>query len=148
MLSEPSTPELRAQRAAYSRKWREKRRGGPARPHGSRPPIGTPEFRAHRAAQAREWRLAHPGYNKDRYGSKHHLRAKYGISPFQHEIMMLCQGGTCAICGDPAEKLDVDHDHSTGRVRGLLCKTCNLHVGFHESRPGRLGSMLEYLAVA
>jgi hypothetical protein len=51
-----------------------------------------------------------------------HLRRKHGLSPEQYEAMLVAQGGGCAICGrGPGLKfsLHVDHDHETGRVRGI-----------------------------
>lgn len=43
------------------------------------------------------------------------------------------QDGRCAVCKKSFPRLDVDHDHATGLVRGLLCRRCNLAVGFIES---------------
>jgi hypothetical protein len=55
-------------------------------------------------------------------------RAKQlGVTSEQYEAMLAAQGGGCAICGNPPKtrRLDVDHDHRTGKVRGLLCHRCN-----------------------
>jgi hypothetical protein len=55
------------------------------------------------------------------------LKRRYGITPEQYQKMLDRQGGICAICGRPPKtlRLSVDHDHRTGRVRGLLCYQCN-----------------------
>ncbi len=55
-------------------------------------------------------------------------RAKQlGVSDEEYARLFAKQGGGCAICGNPPKtrRLDVDHDHKTGRVRGLLCHRCN-----------------------
>lgn len=53
------------------------------------------------------------------------LRRLYGITIDIWFMMLKAQGGTCAICHRKGRKLFVDHDHKTGRVRGLLCYVCN-----------------------
>lgn len=56
----------------------------------------------------------------------------YGVSKTDYMAMSDKQDGVCAICGSPPPEgwlLCVDHDHSTGVFRGLLCKQCNLAIG-------------------
>jgi hypothetical protein len=59
------------------------------------------------------------------------LKTQYGITVEQYEEMVSVQGGVCGICGRPPKKrkLDIDHHHESGRVRGLLCGTCNSAIG-------------------
>jgi hypothetical protein len=57
------------------------------------------------------------------------LIKKYGITIVDYNLMGESQDWKCACCGKPNVKLCVDHDHQTGRVRGLLCKFCNLGIG-------------------
>ena len=57
-----------------------------------------------------------------------HLKRKYGMTIEQYEAMLAVQGGGCFICGRPPREdisLHVDHDHATGKVRGILCFACN-----------------------
>jgi len=63
------------------------------------------------------------------------LEQRYGITREEYEALLDKQGGVCAICGNgckTGQRLAVDHCHETGRVRGLLCKSCNLHIGILE----------------
>ena len=71
--------------------------------------------------------------NKERARDTY-LRGTYGISLSDYSQMFDKQGGCCAICGvkedkAPRSNLFVDHDHSTGLVRGLLCHHCNSGLG-------------------
>jgi hypothetical protein len=54
-------------------------------------------------------------------------RADLGVTLQQYDDLLVEQGGGCAICKRPPKtrRLDTDHDHKTGRVRGLLCHRCN-----------------------
>jgi hypothetical protein len=60
---------------------------------------------------------------------KHALRTKYGMSIEDYDKMLSAQNGVCGICRQPSKRknglFDVDHDHKTGKVRGLLCHGCN-----------------------
>ena len=57
------------------------------------------------------------------------LKAKYGITLADYNAMYERQGRRCAICGEAAGKLVVDHNHQTGKVRELLCHLCNAMIG-------------------
>lgn len=61
--------------------------------------------------------------------------------------MLIEQEGLCAICRQPSDgrRLDIDHDHKTDRVRGLLCRKCNLSIGKFEDDPNMLRRAAEYL---
>lgn len=74
------------------------------------------------------------------------LKRKYGITLDDYNSMLEAQGGRCAICGEEkAETLSVDHDHETGKVRGLLCAHCNHVVGFARDKIELLESTIRYL---
>ncbi|SRR5581483_9526005 len=60
------------------------------------------------------------------------LKVEYGLTLEQFQSHEDMQGGVCAICCGPPvtrKRLDVDHNHTTGRVRGLLCSNCNTTLG-------------------
>lgn len=64
--------------------------------------------------------------------------------------MYNAQKGLCAICGKPqcvGTKLDVDHDHDTGKVRALLCRHCNAGIGLLKDSPELVLKALEYLRI-
>lgn len=67
---------------------------------------------------------------------KSSLKYKYGLTPGQHKAMYVTQNGCCVVCGKPIpyDKIQVDHDHKTGKIRGLLCKSCNTKLGWYERR--------------
>jgi hypothetical protein len=69
---------------------------------------------------------------------------RYGLTRETHEALELAQDARCAIC-DGALPLRVDHDHSTGRVRGLLCHNCNVGLGHFRDDPALLRRALAYL---
>lgn len=78
------------------------------------------------------------------------FKKQYGISLEQYAEMLENQGGGCAICGatKPSERTKyfaVDHCHSTGKVRGLLCSKCNRGLGLFNDKPERLKAAAKYL---
>ena len=67
------------------------------------------------------------------------LKCRYNITVEEYDQMFEDQNGVCGICGKPemakhqsgcTARLAVDHDHKTGKVRGLLCRRCNFIVGY------------------
>lgn len=76
--------------------------------------------------------------NKAKEAIKKRVR-KYGLTPEQIDAL----GVICMMCGDPGT--DIDHCHETGTVRGLLCRYCNLGLGYFRDDPTRLERALDYL---
>ncbi len=71
---------------------------------------------------------------------------KYGLTDTELNSIQKPQGGRCVICGKPLNnKSHVDHSHSTGRVRGILCSKCNLGLGLFGDDSRVLRRALEYL---
>lgn len=98
----------------------------------------------------REWRRNNPGVERNyRYSSK------YGISLEDYNQLYDQQNGLCLICGKGESRtlkgsitrLVVDHDHSNGKVRGLLCHACNYTLGIVGDDIKILLSMMNYLAI-
>ena len=105
-----------------------------------------------KGAERRAWRQRHPNHDRDRYQAnrarerERHTLRKYGISLADYEAMFAAQGGRCAICRTPATRtLDIDHDHETGEVRGLLCTSCNRMLGHAGDDQATLIAAIAYL---
>lgn len=79
------------------------------------------------------------------------FRTEYGITHDEFDAMEAAQGGLCAACRGPQQhgwkRLCVDHDHATGKVRGLLCDFCNRAVGLLGDDASKARSLAEYLTV-
>ena len=75
------------------------------------------------------------------------LKKAYGITIEQYDEQLAVQGGVCAICGKPPKSrcLDVDHDHKTGLLRGLLCHMCNRALAYLRNDPNHAGRAEAYL---
>jgi hypothetical protein len=72
----------------------------------------------------------------------------YGLGPGQYDLLKASQNGTCAICQRATgarKKLAVDHDHSSGYVRGLLCGPCNKILGHLRDDPKLAMNIYLYL---
>lgn len=73
---------------------------------------------------------------------------RYGLTPDDYDRMLEAQGHVCAICHKPdptQDKLAVDHDHETGRTRGLLCYACNTGIAKFDEVIENLESAIAYL---
>lgn len=88
-------------------------------------------------ANQKRWVERHPEQAKASHRNAR-LKRLFGISSKEYEALLLTQGGACAICKSlPNRKfLHVDHDHETGKVRGLLCMRCNHSLERLDTFPG------------
>jgi len=75
---------------------------------------------------------------------KSYLKRKYGLTIEEYDALLAAQGGGCAICGNP-DADNVDHDHITGEVRGILCFNCNIAIGHVADEADRLLLAFAYL---
>lgn len=102
------------------------------------------ERRAKTSAGPSDWQLQ----QRDKY-----LQRTYGITLDQYRVMLAEQNGVCAICRQPETRkqegyiiaLAVDHDHETGKIRGLLCARCNTGLRFFRSDSNLFHRALEYI---
>jgi len=99
------------------------------------------------AAQHRRWTAAHPEYRE--YMAIYLDRRRYGLTLQGRAALMLQQNGACAVCGETfAGRGHVDHNHMTGKVRGLLCNNCNRGIGLLRDRSEILMTAAQYLAAS
>jgi hypothetical protein len=124
-------------------------------------------------AYMRQWRANHPGYSsryttawarknrdKDRALKKKSARKdpirffrwqlwkKYHITLETYNEMLVRQGNKCGICERSFSsdlRSCVDHDHNTGKFRGILCNNCNSAIGFFAESITTLSSAIKYL---
>lgn len=69
----------------------------------------------------------------------------YGLSQPDFDVLVDRADDRCESCGDPTIVMHIDHDHATGKVRGLLCQDCNLGIGRFRDSPERLRQAAAYL---
>lgn len=88
--------------------------------------------------------------NKEKWLDKK-LRRRFGITLEQYKNTLDKQGCKCIICGRTPEEngkmLAVDHNHETGKNRGLLCSSCNICIGFIEKNKLSILKISEYLKI-
>ena len=89
-------------------------------------------------------------YAKPQRGRTYSRYRRYGITKEQYDEMNAKQGGLCAICGTDTPgrnhpTMYIDHDHNTGKVRGLLCCDCNLFLGQAKENIETLKAGIRYL---
>lgn len=115
---------------------------------GRKPSPNQTEAQKQHASRIKQWYSDHPSrtaeYRKAykesgmlaKVNRNCHFKASYGIDLEQYNVMFQKQQGYCKICGKHQSqfkrRLAVDHDHATGKVRGLLCCRCNWAVGVYE----------------
>jgi len=77
------------------------------------------------------------------------LKSRFGITTTEYQTLLERQDFRCLICGDTesyqGHKLAVDHSHKTGKIRGLLCKGCNMGLGNFKDSEILLNNAIVYL---
>lgn len=78
----------------------------------------------------------------------YNLKKLFNMTKEDYERLLVKQNGVCVVCEDASKntrRLSVDHDHKTGKVRGLLCMECNMVLGLVKDEVGILQNMIKYL---
>jgi len=122
--------------------------------------IATHRNRKRARVRSRLWRLANPErsrQNAKRYQKQHPEQLlkwqlkKYNLTVRDYKQLLLIQQNRCAICRSKSSKknfyfrLQVDHNHKTGKVRGLLCGNCNTALGKFQESEEFLQQAIRYL---
>jgi hypothetical protein len=115
-------------------------------------------YREHRVAHdvnSNKWAREHPEKKKKiarewyhrnkRQAESSRLKSEYGITIEDYDKMYLKQEGKCAGCKTFHDVLCVDHNHKTGKIRGLLCRKCNSALGFVEDNVVTLENLIALL---
>lgn len=72
-------------------------------------------------------------------------KSRYGVPVGWYSEQYAIQEGKCLVCSRFSEILSIDHDHSTGEVRGLICNPCNAGIGLLQDDPSLLRKAADYL---
>lgn len=105
-------------------------------------------------AYQKKWRLSFTEEREERRLNTC-MKWKFGITIEDYKRMSQEQNGVCAICGKPETILDprrgilkrlvIDHDHDTGKIRGLLCHNCNSGIGMLQDKQEIVQKAADYL---
>lgn len=120
--------------------------------------MARPRIYATAVDRVRAWRERNPDRNAEQTrrsvkawrsrnpDARRHELAGYGLSREEWLLMLASQDGRCAICQRATTAtLHVDHDHTTGRIRGLLCRNCNVALGLFRDDAEALTRAAAYL---
>ena len=110
--------------------------------------------RIRRRKEGRDWYQL----NKDKvrlYNQNHKFKTNYGLTLEEYNVLFEIQQGVCAICEKPETAhdervnkprfLSVDHNHRTGKIRGLLCGKCNTALGSLKENTDTMSKMILYV---
>jgi hypothetical protein len=95
----------------------------------------------------RRWVENNPERSKE-LSRKQHLKRKFGLSVEEYAKMLASQNGVCSLCENSCAtgySLAVDHDHNTGKIRGLLCKNCNTALGLLKENVETMTKAIDYI---
>lgn len=99
----------------------------------------------------RRLKVKDPDFNKKRYQNQQrsfHLKKNFGLSETDYQNLFILQNGVCAICQEPNKSkihFAVDHNHVSGKIRGLLCYSCNTGLGKFKENVETMNRAIMYL---
>jgi hypothetical protein len=137
--------ERRRERAGYKSRYR----WGPCSADGCQERIRTKDNESGLCRHHRKLAWAKAKYEPIGAADRR-LRDAYGITLAEKVALLEAQGGRCAVCGTSEPRgrrrdWQLDHDHATGAIRGVLCSPCNLGIGMLGDTADRLRAALQYL---
>ena len=101
-------------------------------------------------ARVRTYHRKHRAERSD-YAKWRRLQNKYSLTKDQYTVMLAHQEHRCAICDGSLvnqPRVSVDHNHDTGKVRGILCNTCNRGIGLLKDNPAVLTRAAQYVSLS
>lgn len=132
--------------ACYSKYYRTRKRGKPPAPYAQSPTCH-PDRKHHAYGLCKPCFITsehHRAPNRAYMKKNHRIITlkKYNLTPDEYDTILKKQNGVCAICQTDrptkrSHSLPVDHDHVTGKVRGILCIPCNRALGYFENTAWR-----------
>lgn len=145
--------EQKQRRAEYAKKWR-KLNPEKVKEHAKRSRIKNRDKilarqkiwgeknKEHKSKKQKFWYEE----NKDKARNSQLIR-HFGITLEEYNELLKKQNNVCAICGSSSgeKSFSVDHDHITGKVRGLLCRGCNVGIGNLKDDPELLEKAIIYI---
>jgi hypothetical protein len=107
--------------------------------------MQTPKMKQYMASYQAKWQAANKG-RVATYGRRSLLKA-HGLTEADYEKMVADRKGKCDLCDEVPDKLFIDHDHDSLKIRGLLCMRCNLALGFLKDNPEVAARIPRYLGL-
>lgn len=141
------SPEVRARKCAAQRAYIA-RVGRPKHIPGRKKSKSEKEKAQNRTYMRERWKDGNYRMASNANRAERRDEVVYGLTVGQRKALLDAQGGVCAICAGvnaSGNRLALDHDHATGKVRGLLCHSCNVAIGHAKESPARLESLAKYL---
>ena len=149
------SPRCKMCRAKYAKEFRESPKGQRQKEYEKRPDVKVKNRKRSKEYEKSGKKIisARKYYDSEK-GRNHHLMRYHKITLKQYTEILLNQKGVCKICGLPEtspngrggiKPLSVDHNHTTEKIRGLLCSKCNIMLGVALDNPDILISGAKYL---
>lgn len=139
-----ANPEQLEKHLARSRRWKEEHPEERRKYHREYCRKWRKKHKSKVKKYNKKWKQNNPDWQDQAYFNA--IKRKYGITKEAYLRMAENQGNKCKICGEPdTRRLHLDHNHSTGQVRDLLCNECNLGIGYFKDNTALLLKVIEYL---